>query len=142
MTLLEALQSALAGEHAAVYGYGVVGGRLAGRPDEAAARAGYDVHRARRDALEGLVRAEGAEPVAAAVAYDLPGPVQTPAQARALAADLELGTAATYADLVAVADARLRATAGGWLRDSAVRAAGWSGTAATFPGLTERSSPR
>jgi hypothetical protein len=139
MTLLDAVQGALAGEHAAVYGYGVVGARLTGGPDEAAARAGYDVHLARRDALDVLVRAAGAEPVAAAVAYELPGPADTPAQARALAADLELGTAATYADLVAVAEAPLRATAAGWLQDAAVRAAGWSGTAATFPGLTERS---
>lgn len=41
---LGALQAALAAEHAAVYGYGVVGGRI----DEARrgeARAAYDAHR-------------------------------------------------------------------------------------------------
>lgn len=142
MTLLDALQAALAGEHAAVYGYGVVGARLAGRSDEAAARAGYDVHRTRRDLLEQQVRDRDAEPVAAQPAYDLGGPVATPAQARALATQIEHGTAATYADLVGATDpatdAALRATAGAWLRDAAVRAVGWSGAAQAFPGLTER----
>uniref|UniRef100_UPI00110FF4E4 DUF4439 domain-containing protein n=1 Tax=Streptomyces chryseus TaxID=68186 RepID=UPI00110FF4E4 len=41
---VEAVQAALAAEHAAVYGYGVVGGRVADeRRDEA--REAYDAHR-------------------------------------------------------------------------------------------------
>ncbi|MGC3005519.1 DUF4439 domain-containing protein, partial [Streptomyces sp. G35A] len=51
---LRALQAALAAEHAAVYGYGVVGGRI-GKDRRAEARAAYDAHRARRDALVGEV---------------------------------------------------------------------------------------
>ncbi|MYS45182.1 DUF4439 domain-containing protein, partial [Streptomyces sp. SID5998] len=47
---LTAAQAALAAEHAAVYGYGVVGGRI-GRERRAEARTAYDAHRARRDAL-------------------------------------------------------------------------------------------
>ena len=41
-----ALQAALAAEHAAVYGYGVVGGRI-GEERRSDARAAYEAHRAR-----------------------------------------------------------------------------------------------
>ncbi|MEV0478013.1 DUF4439 domain-containing protein, partial [Streptomyces prunicolor] len=58
---LTALQAALAAEHAAVYGYGVVGGRIReGRRTEA--KAAYDAHRARRDALVREVRDLGGTP--------------------------------------------------------------------------------
>ncbi|MER7187610.1 DUF4439 domain-containing protein, partial [Streptomyces hyaluromycini] len=59
--LLKALQAALAAEHAAVYGYGVVGGRI-GRQRLAEARSAYDAHRARRDALVREVRDLGGAP--------------------------------------------------------------------------------
>ncbi|NEB22488.1 DUF4439 domain-containing protein, partial [Streptomyces coelicoflavus] len=52
---LDAVQAALAAEHAAVYGYGVVGGRI-GEERLTEARAAYDAHRARRDALARDVR--------------------------------------------------------------------------------------
>ncbi|MGY5106639.1 DUF4439 domain-containing protein, partial [Streptomyces sp. 900105245] len=68
-----ALQAALAAEHAAVYGYGVVGGRI-GEHGRTEARAAYDAHRARRDALVREVRDLGGEPVAASAAYALPFP--------------------------------------------------------------------
>ncbi|NUR64772.1 MAG: DUF4439 domain-containing protein, partial [Streptomyces sp.] len=68
---LKALQAALAAEHAAVYGYGVVGGRIR-EERRSEARAAYDAHRARRDALAREVRDLGAEPVAASAAYALP----------------------------------------------------------------------
>ncbi len=76
MSTLTALQEALAAEHACVYGYGVVGAR-ADQADEARARSGFDAHRARRDALDQAIRAEGAEPVAALGSYDLPEPTPT-----------------------------------------------------------------
>jgi len=63
----------------------------------------------------------------------------TPAQAKALAARIELAAAATYADVVAASDGAARGIPASWLSDAAVRAAGWSGTAAVFPGLPERS---
>src|SRR3954447_626658 len=77
---LRALQKALAAEHAAVYGYGVVGGRI-GEGRRAEAKAAYDAHRARRDGLVRQVRNMGGKPVAAAAAYALPFPVQDPAAA-------------------------------------------------------------
>ncbi|WP_256095058.1 DUF4439 domain-containing protein, partial [Streptomyces sp. EN27] len=61
---LAAVQAALAAEHAAVYGYGVLGGRLDGEQG-AEARAAHDAHRARRDALARTARDLGGRPVAA-----------------------------------------------------------------------------
>jgi Domain of unknown function (DUF4439) len=135
VTTLQALQAVLAGEHAAVYAYGVVGGRLAADPGEAMARSGYDTHRQRRAAVTALIVAAGAQPVAAAAAYALGAPASTPPQARELAAAVEQRAAATYAGLVAVSSGAVRATAAAWLADAAVRQAGWSGHADTFPGL-------
>jgi Domain of unknown function (DUF4439) len=140
VTELDALQSVLAGEHAAVYGYGVVGARLAGRPDERQAVAGYDTHRARRAAVTTMITAAGGQPTPAAAAYDLGGPATTPTQARALAARIEQGAAATYAALVGAGGAAARAAGAGWLADAAVRQTGWSGVPETFPGLASGGS--
>ncbi|CAM5699683.1 hypothetical protein SGLAM104S_04955 [Streptomyces glaucescens] len=79
---LGALQAALAAEHAAVYGYGVVGGRIR-EERRAEVRAAYDAHRARRDALAREVRDLGGEPVAAAAGYALPFPVTDAESAQA-----------------------------------------------------------
>ncbi|MBQ0830921.1 ferritin-like domain-containing protein [Streptomyces tagetis] len=134
---LEALQAALAAEHAAVYGYGVVGGRI-GEGRRAEARAAYDAHRARRDALAREVRDLGARPVAAAAGYALPFPVRDAAGAVRLAAELEDRVAGVYSDLVRAADGARRATAAGALREAAVRAVRWRGGSVAFPGLAER----
>src|SRR5262249_51813379 len=85
---LEALQAVLSAEHAAVYGYGVVGGRVA-EERRAEAQTAYDAHRARRDALVRKVRDLGGDPVAASAAYALPFPVADSAAAVRLAAELE-----------------------------------------------------
>jgi hypothetical protein len=92
----------------------------------------------RRSTLEGLLQTAGVQPTPAAVAYDLGGPVPTTVAARALAARVEAGAAATYADLVTAASGALRRTAAGWLADAAVRETGWSGRPPSFPGLPER----
>ncbi|MFC9954543.1 DUF4439 domain-containing protein, partial [Streptomyces prasinus] len=70
---------------AAVYGYGVVGGRIAG-DRRAEARSAYDAHRARRDALVREVKDMGADPVAAAAGYALPFQVPDPGAGRRRAA--------------------------------------------------------
>ena len=139
MNVADALQAALAGEHAAVYAYGVVGARLEGLADERAAQSGYDVHRQRRATITRLVTDAGATPTPAAPAYDLGGTVPTPAAARALAALVETRAAATYSDVVAAADGAVRQSAALWLSDAAVRATTWSGRPPTFPGMPERS---
>ncbi|MFC8711761.1 DUF4439 domain-containing protein [Streptomyces sp. NPDC057197] len=134
---LRALQAALAAEHAAVYGYGVVGGRV-GKDRRAAARAAYDAHRARRDALVREVRDLGGQPVAAAAAYALPFPVPDAATALRFAAELEDRVAGVYADAVRAATGQRRREAAGALREAAVRAVGWRGGSVAFPGLAER----
>ncbi|MFE5598940.1 ferritin-like domain-containing protein [Streptomyces coelicoflavus] len=134
---LDAVQAALAAEHAAVYGYGVVGGRI-GEERRTEARAAYDAHRARRDALARDARDLGGEPVAAAAGYALPFSVPDSAAAVRLAARLEDRVAGVYSDLVRAAEGDLRATAAGALREAAVRAARWRGGSVAFPGLAER----
>ncbi|GGT50143.1 ferritin-like domain-containing protein [Streptomyces purpureus] len=137
MSALDAAQAALAAEHAAVYGYGVVGGRIgAERRKEAAAA--YDGHRARRDALGRTVRDLGGQPVAALAAYALPFPVPDTAAAVRLAAVLEDRVAAVYSDLVRAAEGPLRRDAAAALREAAVRAVRWRGSGVAFPGLAER----
>ncbi|MET9970905.1 ferritin-like domain-containing protein [Streptomyces sp. NPDC006356] len=134
---LKALQAALAAEHAAVYGYGVVGGRIRAE-QRSEARAAYDAHRARRDALAREVRDLGADPVAASAGYALPFPVPDSAAAVRFAADLEDRVAGVYSDLVRAAEGRLRGTAAEALREAAVRAVRWRGESVAFPGLAER----
>ncbi|MEV5438270.1 ferritin-like domain-containing protein [Streptomyces sp. NPDC052682] len=134
---LRALQAALAAEHAAVYGYGVVGGRIDARR-RTEARAAYDAHRARRDVLAREVEELGGEPVAAAAAYALPFAVPDAAAAVRLAAELEDRVAGVYSDLVRAAGGTRRALAAEALREAAVRAVRWRGQSVAFPGLTER----
>lgn len=132
-----ALQAALAAEHAAVYGYGVVGG-LIGEARRTEARAAYDAHRARRDALARMVRALGSKPVAAAAGYALPFPVPDSDAAVRLAAELEERVAGVYSDLVRAAEGERRRTGADALREAAVRAVRWRGGSVPFPGLAER----
>ncbi|MEX0170291.1 ferritin-like domain-containing protein [Streptomyces sp. LMG1-1-1.1] len=137
MTALDAAQAALAAEHAAVYGYGVVGGRIGAerRPEATAA---YEAHRARRDALRRTVRDLGGTPVASEAAYELPFRVADAAGAVRLAAILEDRVAGAYSDLVRATGGPQRREAAAALRETAVRAVRWRGSDVTFPGLAER----
>lgn len=137
---LRALQAVLAAEHAAVYGYGVVGGRVA-EERRTDARAAYDTHRARRDALMREVKDAGGDPVVAAAGYALPFPVPDAAAAVRLAAELENRVAGVYSDLVRASRGERRRAAAEALREAAVRAARWSGESVAFPGLAERADP-
>ncbi|WP_328536367.1 ferritin-like domain-containing protein [Streptomyces sp. NBC_00344] len=141
MSSLAAAQAALAAEHAAVYGYAVVGGRVADDRREEAHRA-YDAHRAARDGLVRTVRDLGGKPVAGLAAYALPFPVEGHTDAVRLAADLEDRVADVYSDLVRAARGPLRHEAALSLRESAVRAVRWrGGGSVAFPGLVERAAP-
>ncbi|MBB5789891.1 ferritin-like domain-containing protein [Jiangella mangrovi] len=134
---LDATQAALAGEHACVYGYGVVGAHL---PDGGpAALSALAAHRERRDALTALIRAAGEDPVAAEPGYALPSPVTDEASARALAVLLEERLGGLYADLVGAADSpELRELAARGVVSVAVQALAWGGAPAAFPGLDGR----
>ncbi|MGY1438344.1 ferritin-like domain-containing protein [Streptomyces reniochalinae] len=136
MTELSAVQAALRAEHAAVYGYGVVGGRI--DPDrKSQVRECYDAHRSRRDALRRTVRSLGGDPEPAAAAYALPFAVPDSDAAVRLAAQLEDRLAGVYADLVRASEGRRRRAAADALREAAVRSVRWKGSGVAFPGLTE-----
>jgi phage tail sheath gpL-like len=135
---LAALQGALAAEHAAVYGYGVVGAELSGSQRTQAVTA-YQAHLALRDALQREVSAAGAVPVAASAGYELPFPVPDAASAVRLAVVLEERLAGVYANAVQATSGTLRTEAAGRLQDAALRALSWRGSSVPFPGLPERS---
>ncbi len=131
-----ALQRALAGEHAAVYAYGVAGGVLDPVGTSATrAREAYDTHRSRRDRIEDRLRALDEEPVPAEPGYGLPAPVTTAAGAEALARQVEDRCAVLHAGVVAASTGEPRQEAMGWLADAAVRVLGWGGEASAFPGV-------
>ncbi|NSC24206.1 DUF4439 domain-containing protein [Streptomyces albus subsp. chlorinus] len=136
MTELAAVQAALRAEHAAVYGYGVVGGRI-GEDRKSEVRACFDAHRARRDALRRTVRALGGDPEPAAAAYALPFAVPDSQAAVRLAAQLEDRLAGVYADLVRASEGARRRDAADALREAAVRSVRWKGSGVAFPGLAE-----
>jgi Domain of unknown function (DUF4439) len=134
--VIAALQNALSAEQAASYGYGVVGARLPqGSAEQAAATTDWVAHMRARDQLSALISARGATPVPAAVAYELPGPVHTPAEARALAATLEDRVTQAYLGLVALPASGLRSFGARQVRAAALRAEAWSGSIQAFPGL-------
>jgi len=134
---LQALQAALAAEHAAVYGYGVVGAMLSGA-DRAAARNDWRVHQDARDNLQAMITKFGATPVAASAAYRLPFAVQDARSARRLAATLEDGVTRAYLGIVAVPDPGLRTLGALAMQPPAKRAAAWRGTTVAFPGMPSR----
>lgn len=136
---LKAVQAALGAEHAAVYGYGVVGGKI-GEVRRSEARTAYDAHRARRDQLVRAVRDLGGEPAAAAAGYALPFQVTDSGSAERLAAELEERVAGVYSDLVRASEGDRRGAAAEALREAAVRAVRWRGESVAFPGLAERTA--
>ncbi len=129
-----ALQTALASEQAAAYGYGVAGAHLHGEAFKLAALDCVQHERA-RDALTAMITALGAVPAPAAVAYQLPVAVHTAVEAASLAVDLESGVADGYLGLAGVPDPALRRLAATRMQEAAVRAARWGGESQPFPGL-------
>ncbi len=80
MSYLDALQTALAAEHAAVYVCGALGAQTSQSAEPAlfvAVSEAYAAHRAGRDQLVARVADLGAEPVAAEPAYELPADLGT-----------------------------------------------------------------
>jgi hypothetical protein len=134
-----ALQSALAAENAAVYGYGVAGAQLGATARKLALR-NWTQHQMARDRLEAMLTSLGVKPVAAQAAYQLPFPVHGTGAAISLAGYLENQVAAAYLGIVALDDPRLRAWGAGQAQACALRATTWLGRTAAFPGLV-RSGP-
>lgn len=140
MTPLDALQATLAGEHAAIYVYGVLGGRVSVSAEPGLADklgTAYTTHRGRRDQLVSMVRTVDAAPVVGEVSYVVPNPALTPAQLERAALLLEKRCTAVYADMVGSTSGANRQWAIGAVTDAAVRQLGFGGTPVPFPGVAE-----
>ena len=140
MTTLDALQVALAGEHAALYVYGVLGAQTSASDTPQlfdSVSEAYETHRARRDHLTGLVLEEGGTPVASESAYEIPRRLGTPSAVAGAALQLERRSASTYAWLVANTVGGQRRWAIDALTDTAVRELSYRGSPEIFPGADE-----
>lgn len=138
MTPVEALQKALAGEHAALHLYGILGAQSSKSRQPALfgrLEAAYAQHRSARDDLAGLVSAKGADPVPAEVSYALPGATTTPQQIEGVARTIETRMTDIYGELVANTSGEDRRWAIRALDASAVRETGLGAPATHFPGL-------
>ena len=140
MSTLDALQATLADEHAAVYTYGVLGGRTSQSATPTlydALTSGYRRHRARRDQLQVLVEEAGGEPVAAAAAYELDGRLLRAPQVEAAARELEVASVERLTALVAQSSGTVRE----WALTEAIWSAAWQlelgGEPQVWPGAPE-----
>jgi Domain of unknown function (DUF4439) len=130
------LLAALAGEHAAVYAYGVGGAHLAGRGRQRALD-GLAAHRANRDLVAARLRAAGGEPPGPRPGYALPFPVRDAGSAVRLLSAVERRLADVYGDVVAATQGGQRREAAELLSAAAVSATAWSGRTEPFPGLVD-----
>ncbi|MEU6430025.1 ferritin-like domain-containing protein [Microbispora sp. NPDC046973] len=130
-----ALDRALSAEHAAVYAYGVIGGRTSGALLRRAT-AGFDAHRARRDQLRALITQRGGTPAEPGPTYRLPFEVRKPADAVRLAVLVEQRVTTAYLELAADRDPALRRIAALAAQECATRAYGWQPKIGDpFPGM-------
>lgn len=135
---VDALQTTLAAEHAAVFVYGALGGQTSQSADPglyAEVTSAYLAHRDRRDQLTEAIAAAGEDPVAAEAGYDLPADLSTPVAVAERALRLERACAATYAYLVGSTTGRHRRWAVDALLDAATRGLAFGGSPETLPGL-------
>lgn len=136
---LAALQATLAGEHAAVHLFAVIGAQTSRSAQPVlfhAVETAHDAHRLQRDRLTELVARTGGEPVAAEVSYELPNPLRTVAQLRSAATQVEARCADLCGQLVENSTGAVRAWAITALQSSAVRAIDLGGEPEDFPGFT------
>jgi hypothetical protein len=128
-----ALGEALAAEHAAIWGYGVVGAAL-GTAAQRSAASSEAAHRDVRDRVAALLDSRHAEVVAAQGAYTLPFPVLSEVDAASLAVVLEDGVAAAWVRVLdQAAERNTRELAVGVLIAAEVRAVSWRVAAGKTP---------
>lgn len=127
----DALQAALAGEYAAIYGYGRAGARLR---QQDVALLELERHRTARDQLRAWLVESGQEPLPPAPAYVV-DPVGGDRAARVLLATIELRLIPLYTEVVAdqMDDPEHRAWAIRAVRDCALSAQAWGGAGQAFP---------
>ncbi|MEO6955309.1 MAG: ferritin-like domain-containing protein [Antricoccus sp.] len=122
---LEAMQAALAAEHAAIWAYGVIG-TYAAATRRPAVSAAEQTHRVRRDQLETLIVAGSAIPNPGLAAYQLPSPVTDPTSAIVVAGQIEEGLTAVWRFALGNCDtSTTRVFALNALIDSSVQSLAW-----------------
>jgi hypothetical protein len=137
VSLVDALQTTLAGEHAAVYVFGVLAAQTSESAQPklwASLDTAYEWHRDARDELVARITATHATPVAAAPSYRLPNAAATADQVEAAALVTERRVTDTYGTLVAETTGRVRRWAIRSLDESAVRQLRFRGRPEIFPG--------
>lgn len=128
-----ALREALAAEHVAVWGYGVVGAAL-GPEGRSRATAAEDAHRDVRDRVTALLADRKAEPVQEQAAYTLPFPILSAVDAAALGVVLEDGVEKAWVRVLdQAAERSTRELAVGMLSAAEIRAVSWRGAAGKKP---------
>jgi hypothetical protein len=136
--VIDAINDTLAGEHAAIYAYGVIGGRLDyGSPEVREATEAWEIHRERRIGLTALIEAGGETPVAAETGYRLPNDIRDVADARTVAELVEGRCSVLYAMLAATAVGEVRAYAVDALIDAAARGYDWGAPTTALPGVSD-----
>lgn len=129
---VDAVQTALGTEHAALWTYGLVSAFLGNQA--AAVAEGANAHRARRDTTERWLRDHGATPNPPAAAYLPPSPVSDAPSALAALIAAEQDTCAAWRGVLErTDDGGLRTSALEALTTAAVRATRWRKAAGTNP---------
>ncbi|MBS43273.1 MAG: hypothetical protein CMH83_08960 [Nocardioides sp.] len=133
----DALQTVLGAEHAALFLLSYLGAQTSRSALPAVATAldeAWRTHRDRRDALEAVLRASGADPVAAEPSYALPDLTGRPARVAARAVAVERACGEAYGYLLASSVPSLRGWPTAALVDSAAREIDLGGEPRTYPG--------
>lgn len=134
-TATEALQDALATEHAAVWCYSLAVAFL-GAASADQARADLEDHREVRAAVEQAVTGLGARPAAAQPAYSTPDPVTDGPSAAALLVVAETDTLAAWRSVLErTSDRALRRTALDTLTAGTLRCARWRAVVGSPPAI-------
>ena len=128
-----ALFDAVAVEHGAIYGYGLVSAHSTAE-DNALVATAMAEHRARREAAIALLEARSVTPPLPAAGYQLPAPVTDPTDAANLAIRMEEDTSVAWrAVLEQATSADDRAFAISALSETAVTAARWRAILNAWP---------
>ncbi len=131
----DALQGALAAEHAALWCYGLAVAFL-GPQGSAQARADAAAHQQLRGAAETTLTQIGVRPVSALPAYATPRPVTDATSAAALAVVAETDAMAAWRSVLErTTDRALRQAALGALTDGTLRCARWRVAVGTPPAI-------
>lgn len=140
MSNVGALQSCLAAEHAAVYGYGVLAAVIHETAPQSLvdrqATAAFRAHRRQRDDLISRLTGLKTVPVAASAGYRLPFAVRGVPDAVRFARLIETRCTATYASAVAQSVKDAREYVARRLADAAIAAVEWGAHPTAFPGTT------